>query len=97
MITQQDVVNAISKVRHPAIDFSLLELGTVKNVKLIGNTVGLEFAFPFPNIPIADQLISSIEKPIQDLGLLPVYKVTVMTEEEKGKFMEMEAQAWKGL
>lgn len=97
MITQEDVIKAISKVRHPAIDFTLLELGIVKNVKLMDNTVGLEFAFPFSNIPIADKLISSIEKPIQDLGLLPVCKVTVMTEEEKAKFMEMEAQAWKGL
>ena len=97
MIVQKDVIKEISKVKHPAIDFSLLDLGIVKNVKLMDKTVGLEFCFPFPNIPIAEQLITSIEKPIEELGLFPVYKVTTMSEEEKSKFLSMETQAWKGL
>ena len=97
MITEKEVLQTLSAVMHPAINHSLLDLGIVKSVKLMDETVGLEFCFPFPNIPIADQLISSIEKPIQDLGLLCVYKETIMNEEEKARFMQMETQAWKGL
>ena len=97
MNTEQDIIQTLSKVMHPAIDHSLLDLGIVKNIKLMDETVGLEFCFPFPDIPIADQLINSIEKPIQELDLLCVYKITTMTEVEKARFMQMEAQAWKGL
>ena len=97
MITEQDILKTLSKVMHPAIDHSLLDLGIVKNVKLMDETVGLEFCFPFPNIPIADQLINSIEQPIQNLGLLCVYKETIMNEQEKARFIKMETQSWKGL
>ena len=50
MTTQENVIDALSKVKHPAIDFSLLDLGIVKNVKLMDKTVGLEFCFPFPRL-----------------------------------------------
>ena len=96
MRTKQDVINAISEVQHPAIAYSLLELGIVKDVELDKNTASVIFAFPFPNIPIADQLISSIYTHVNALGLEFQYAVTVMTEEEKARFMQMEAEAWKG-
>lgn len=96
MKTKQEVIDAISKVQHPAIAYSLLELGIVKDVELDENTVKVIFAFPFPNIPIADHLINSIYTPVNDLGLEFQYAVSVMTEEEKARFMQMEAEAWKG-
>ena len=34
MKTKQNVINAISDVKHPAIDYSLLELGMIKNMKM---------------------------------------------------------------
>lgn len=95
-MTTNEVIKRISQVKHPAIDFSLLELGIVKNIRLMDVTVALEFCFPFANIPIADKLISSVEEPIREMGLLPVYKITTMTEEEKQKFLKMESQAWIG-
>lgn len=96
MKTKQDVINAISSVQHPAIAYSLLELGIVKDIELNENTVLLTFAFPFPNIPIADHLINSIYSPIQSLGFEFDYSIVIMTEEEKEKFMKMEVEAWKG-
>ncbi len=39
----------------------------------------------------------AINHSLMDLGLLCVYKETVMNEEEKARFKQMEAQAWKGL
>ena len=96
MKTKQDIIDAISSVQHPAIGYSLLELGIVKDLDLHGNIVTAIFAFPFPNIPIANQLTNSISSPIKSLGFEFEYSVTTMTETEKAKFMQMEAEAWKG-
>ncbi|MCK4346772.1 MAG: hypothetical protein KAX05_15935 [Bacteroidales bacterium] len=96
MKTIKDVVGTISKIDHPAINYSLIDLGIVTDIELIENKVVLVFAFPFPNIPITNALINSISQPIQALDLDFEYSIRVMTEEEKSKFMQMEAKAWKG-
>ena len=96
MITQTEVENAISNVEHPAINYSLIRLGIISNILLLGKKVIVEFAFPFPNIPIADQLIGSVEKPIKNLGLSFEHNVRTMNDQEKSKFLQMETEAWKG-
>ena len=96
MITKTEVENAISTVGHPAIDYSLIKLGIISNILLLGKKVIIEFAFPFPNIPIADKLISSIEKPIKDLGLSFEHTIRTMNDKEKSKFLQLETEAWKG-
>jgi len=95
-MTEQDVLNEISKVEHPAISYSLVRLGIVRDVGLINNKVTLVFAFPFPNIPIADALINSVSQPVQALGLDFEYTVRTMSEEERNRFLQLEAEAWKG-
>ncbi len=96
MITQTEVENAISCVEHPAINHSLVKLGIISNILLLGKKVIVEFAFPFPNIPIADKLIGSIEKPIKNLGLSFEHNVRTMNDQERSKFLQMETDAWKG-
>ena len=93
----QDVINELSKVEHPAISYSLVKLGIVTDVELNSNKVSVVFAFPFPNIPIAETLINSIAKPVESLGLEFNYIVRTMNEEEKNRFLQLEAEAWKGL
>jgi len=96
LITQTEVKNAISNVEHPAINHSLVKLGIINNILLLGKKVIVEFAFPFPNIPIADKLIGSIEKPIKNLGLSFEHNVRTMNDQERSKFLQMETDAWKG-
>jgi len=96
MKTKQEVIEAISVVEHPAIAFSLVELGIVKDIELNENIVSVTFAFPFPNIPIATQLIDSIEQPVKHLGLDFKYEIVIMTDEERERFMQMEGEAWRG-
>ncbi len=95
MKTRQDIINAISKVQHPAIAYSLLDLGIVKDVEFNNNKAIITFAFPFPNIPIAERLVNSIYNPINLLGVDFGYVIVVMNEEEKAKFMQMEVDGWK--
>jgi metal-sulfur cluster biosynthetic enzyme len=94
---KEQIENAIANVMHPAIDLSLTTLGIVKDVKVSGEKAEVTFAFPFPNIPIADQLINSIRNPVTNLGAAFDYQVVIMTEDERQKFLQLEASAWKGM
>jgi len=96
MKTKEDIIDAISNVKHPAIDYSLLKLGIVKGVDLIDNIAKITFAFPFPNIPIANTLINLISNQIEAIGVGFQYEIVLMTEEERINFMEMESNAWMG-
>jgi len=95
-MTKEIVLNTLSQVEHPAISHSLIKLGIVTDVELTGNTVKVVFAFPFPNIPIAEALINSISQPVQSMGLEFEYSIRVMTQEEKVRFLQLENEAWKG-
>ncbi len=95
-MTQQEVIKTLDQVEHPAISYSLIKLGIVTDIKLDKNKVSLVFAFPFPNIPIADILIQSIAQPIQQLGLGFEYAVRIMNDEERNLFLQLETEAWKG-
>jgi metal-sulfur cluster biosynthetic enzyme len=95
-MTQEDVLNVLSQVEHPAIRYSLIKLGMVTDVKLVGNKVSLVFAFPFPNIPIADMLIQSIALPVKQMNLDLEYTTRVMNDQERQLFLQLETEAWKG-
>ncbi len=97
MMTKEDVINKISDVMHPAINYSLVKLGIVKDVIIENNSATVLFALPFPNIPILYDLIFSISQPVMDMGLEFKYETQIMTEEEKNRFLMLEAEAWKGL
>ena len=97
MKTKEQVLEAISGVMHPAIRLSLTDLGIVNDIKIEGDTATAYFVFPFPNIPIAEDLIFSISQPIRNMDLKFKYEVRTMTEVEKQNFLELEAANWKGL
>ena len=96
MKTKEEVFELISDIMHPAINFSLVDLGIVRNLNINENIVEVIFAFPFPGIPIADALVNSISKPIVAEGIEFKYKIDLMTQEEKDKFMQMEVDGWVG-
>jgi metal-sulfur cluster biosynthetic enzyme len=95
--TLNEIKKEISKVRHPAIDYSLVKLGIVQDIDLLENSVIVTFVFPFPNIPIADKLIASVVEPINRMGLKPEYIVRIMNEDEKARFLQLEKEAWTGM
>jgi len=95
-ISEEAVRGAIAGVKHPAIDRTLLELGIVKEISVQNDKAAVLLAFPFPNIPIRDQLIDSLREPIEGLGAEVEFKVTVMTQEELQRFLALEADGWKG-
>ena len=55
MAEKKPVLEAISKVMHPAINCSLTELGIVKDLEIYDeNIVIATFVFPFQKIPIKE-------------------------------------------
>ena len=94
---KEDLLKALEKVGHPAINYSLVELGILRDIELYDKRVSVVFAFPFPDIPIADRLINSVAQYVKSLGLDFICKVRVMTEKEKMRFFQLEKEAWKGL
>ena len=94
---KNNVIKLLDKVMHPAINYSLIKLGILTNIEITGNEVSAIFAFPFPNIPIADQLIHSISKPLEEVEMKFTYQIRLMTDTEKKQFLQLENEAWSGL
>ncbi len=78
------------------IDKSLVDLGIIKQVSMEESKVKVLVAFPFPNIPIAGQLIESIRNPLLAMGAEVEVEQTVMNPEELQRFMTLEQQGWRG-
>ncbi len=95
-LSEMDIRQAIGQVKHPAIDHSLVDLGIVKDVTIEAQKITLTFAFPFPNIPIGDQLIDSVRLPLENLGAEVEVETTGMDQAELQKFLAMEQDGWKG-
>ncbi|MHA1769922.1 MAG: iron-sulfur cluster assembly protein [Candidatus Thorarchaeota archaeon] len=85
----------LTRVMHPAINASLVELGIVKNVEASDGKIQVLMAFPFPGIPIANQLVSSVRRPLETLGVEVEISTSLMNEEEKNRFLVIEHAKWK--
>lgn len=96
-ISEQEVRQTLSKIKHPAIDHTLIDLGILKDITIRNDKVELTLAFPFPEIPIKDHLINSISEPIKKLGAEVEVKIDVMNDEERQTFLAMEKKSWKGI
>ena len=96
MKTKEEVLEIIVGIMHPAINYSLVDLGIVRDISINENSVEVIFAFPFSGIPIADALVNSISKPIIAKGIEFKYKIDLMTQDEKDKFLQMEVTGWVG-
>jgi len=96
-ITEQSVKDIIDRIKHPAIDRTLVDLGIIKSMLVKANKVLITMAFPFPDIPIGDHLVNSVREPVQRLGAEIEVKLTVMDQAERERFLAMEQESWKGI
>lgn len=94
---KEDVVDEINKIKHPAIDLTLKELGILKEITFKEDTFFITLSFPFANIPIKDQLIESVCKPVKEMDFKCSVGTMIMNEQEKQDFLRKERSAWTGL
>ena len=92
-----DVEQALSKVMHPEISYSLVGLGMINDVVNKENKVGLTLKLPFLGIPIKEDLIQSIKGALADLDKSIQVEINEeeMNQEEREKFMRMAKEGWK--
>lgn len=90
------VLKAIKFVEHPAINATLQELGILSKVEVSGELIKAEFSLPFPNIPIKDDMIGSVQIIAESFGFEFLHTERIMNDVEKTRFMELEKANWKG-
>ena len=93
----EEVTQALSKVMHPSIDRSLIDLGMAKDIALAGKTASLTLLTPFPGIPILSLLKELLTESLRPLSIDLEIVVGQMNQEELQDFLAMEKEAWKGL
>ena len=93
----QDVEQVLSKVIHPEINYSLVNLGMIKDVVCEQRKVRFTLKLPFPQVPVKDLLINSIKKTLSDLDSSIQVEINIeqMNQEERENFMKMAKEGWK--
>jgi len=93
----QNVEQALSKVMHPEIKYSLVDLGMIKNVICEGKKVDLTLKLPFLQVPVKDLLITNIKKTLADLdhSIQVETNIEEMSQEERDNFTKMAKEGWK--
>jgi len=96
-ISQKSVEKALSKIMHPEINYSLVDLGMIENAVCKEKKVSLTLKLPFPQVPVKNLLINSIKKTLSDLDSSIQVEISIeqMSQEERDKFAKMAKEGWK--
>ena len=97
MLTEEEVIRVMSKTTHPEIDYSLLELGMIKEVVIEQETVEVTMNLPFPKVPIEDHLVQIVKDAIAEKDERAAVEVvfSVMNEAEQEEFRRKARDKWK--
>jgi ATP-binding protein involved in chromosome partitioning len=95
--SQIDIEQALSKIIHPEINYSLFDLGMLENVVCNQDKVNLTLKLPFLQVPVKEPIIRSIKQAIVDLdGSIQVeINIEQMSEQECTDFKKMAKEGWK--
>ena len=96
-ISREDIKSELSKVIHPEINCSLVELGMVREIEVKDVAVSITLVLPFLGIPIKEDLIDFIKESVKNLGknIKIKIKTAEMNEKEKERFMKLAREGWK--
>ncbi len=97
MLTEEEVIRVMSKTAHPEIDYSLLDLGMIKEVVVEQETVKVTINLPFPEVPIKDHLVQIVKDAIAEKHERAAVEVifSVMNEAEREEFRRKARDKWK--
>ena len=94
--TKKEVENALSKTIHPEINFSLIKLGMIGDIKEKENKVLIILKLPFLAVPIKEDLIKLVKGAVKKAD--KDASVEVKTEEMNEKERELKQElAWKDM
>ena len=97
MLTEKEVMEAMSKTTHPEIDYSLVELGMIKEVGVEQETVKVTMNLPFPGIPIKGHLVQIVKDAIakKDAAAKVEVSFATMNEAKREEFRRKARAKWK--
>ncbi len=97
MLTEKEVMEAMSTTTHPEIDYSLVELGMIKEVGIEQERVKVTMNLPFPGIPIKGHLVQIVKDAIAEKDEAAKVEVSfaTMNEAEREEFRRKAAEKWK--
>jgi len=90
MITNKQVVDVLRSVMHPEIEErNLVELKMIRDVSVDDQRVMLTLVLPFKQVPIRDDLVSSVRKAVTtlDTSLKVEVKLAEMSQQERAAFI----------
>jgi len=95
--SQQDIEQALSKVMHPEIDYSLVDLRMLDDVICEEGKVRLTLKLPFLQVPVKELLVQSIKKALAGLDESINVQINMeeMSQEERDNFKKMAKEGWK--
>jgi len=95
--SQPDIEQALSKVMHPEINYSLVDMGMIDNVVCEEERIRLTLKLPFLNVPVKEFLIQGIKEALAGLDEALQVKLNLeeMSEEERDSFKKMAKEGWK--
>jgi metal-sulfur cluster biosynthetic enzyme len=96
-ISEEDVRQLLAKVKHPAINGSLADLGMIKDEKIRRDEITVMLALPSFGIPIRDHLVNLIREALMKLDVEVDVTITEMNQKEIQAFLAIEHEKWKGL
>jgi len=88
-----EIIDVLSKVKHPEINSSLVELGMIGETSEKNGKTTVELKVPFLEIPIKPLLVDSIKGALEGRGDVEV-TTTLMSPEERGQFMALARKNW---
>lgn len=91
MITEDQIREALTKVKDPELDHSLVDLGLIYNIEIDGGNVGVEMTLTSMGCPLAAEIvqqatdavkgIEGVEKANVELVWSPPWKPEMMSED----------------
>jgi metal-sulfur cluster biosynthetic enzyme len=96
-LTQPDIEETLSKVMHPEINHSLVDLGMIEDVVYKQKHVSLTLNLPFLQVPVKSVLMEMIKKALADLDSSIEVEIDIkqMIEKQREKFVKMAKEGWK--
>ncbi len=96
-LNQTNIEKTLSKIIHPEINYSLVNLGMIEDVVYKQKHVSLTLKLPLLQVPVREILIESIKKAFSDMDSSVQVEVNIeqMVQEQRDKFAKMAKEGWK--
>lgn len=98
--SEEEIRRALSEVKHPEIDSTLVDLGMINNIVVKGKDVSVTLKLPFMEIPaqVKDYLVNSISQALSNLddSLKAEIPLAPMSQDDRMNFISMAKANWTG-